>query len=133
MGKKLIMDEKYLVDTDVLIDYIRGNPKAANFLENTDISLLISAISVAELYAGVREGKEREEIESFISAFEFIPLSLEISKKGGLFRRDYGKSHGLGFADSLIAASAIHTDSTLVTLNTKHFQMFDKVLSPYKK
>lgn len=133
MGKKLIMNERYLVDTDVLIDYIRGNAKAANFLENTENSLLISAISVAELYAGVREGKEREEIESFISAFEFIPLSLEISKKGGLLRRDYGKSHGIGFADSLIGASAIHTDSTLVTLNTKHFQMLANVLSPYKK
>ena len=127
------MPLNYLVDTDVLIDYLRGNHKAIKFLESTDARLLISAISVAELYAGVRDGKERGEIDIFISAFKFIPIDFEISKKGGLIRRDYGKSHGCGFGDSLIAASAILTNSTVVTLNIKHFKMLENVKVPYKK
>ncbi|MFH1051565.1 MAG: type II toxin-antitoxin system VapC family toxin [bacterium] len=127
------MKERYLIDTDVLIDYFKGNPKAIKFLENPDIAILISAITVAELFAGVREGHERDKIESFISAFEFLPLTLEISKIGGLLKRDYGKSHGLGLADSLIAATSIITESTLITLNTKHFKMIKDVKAPYSK
>jgi len=127
------LKEKYLIDTDVLIDYIRGNSQAIKFLENTDNDLFISAITVAELFAGVREGSEQDKINVFISAFEFLPITHQIAQKGVLIRRDYGKSHGIGFGDSLIAASAIETDSTIVTLNFKHFQMFKNVIVPYKR
>ena len=53
------MTERLLIDTDVLIDYLKANSQAVNFLENLTQLLLISSITVAELYAGVREGKER--------------------------------------------------------------------------
>lgn len=127
------MNEKFLIDTDVLIDYFKGNPKAIDFMENLENELLISAITVAELFSGIREGKERQTIDAFISAFEFVPISLEIAKKGGLIRRDFGKSYGIGFGDSMIAATALETNSTLITLNLKHFKMLKNVLSPYKK
>jgi predicted nucleic acid-binding protein len=52
------MAEAYLVDTDVLIDYLRDHPQAVAFLEAQPGPLLISAITVAELYAGVGEGAE---------------------------------------------------------------------------
>lgn len=48
------MDEQFLVDTDVLIDYLRGRAEAVTYLESLEASLLISVITVAELYAGVR-------------------------------------------------------------------------------
>jgi predicted nucleic acid-binding protein len=127
------MKDRYLIDTDVLIDYFKDNPKAIEFLESPEITILISSITVAELFAGVRDGHEREKIENFISAFEFLPLTLEISRMGGLLKRDYGKSHGLGLADSLIAASSIISESTLVTLNIKHFKMIKNVKLPYSK
>ena len=53
--------------------------------------------------------------------------------RGGLFRRDYGKSHGVGLADALIAATAELAQATLVTLNAKHFPMLPTVLVPYQK
>jgi predicted nucleic acid-binding protein len=50
-----------------------------------------------------------------------------------LFRRDYGKSHGVGLADALIAASAEMRGAVLVTLNRKHFPMLPTVIVPYQK
>ena len=46
-----------VVDTDVLIDYLRDQPQAVVFLEGTEQPLAISAITVAELHAGVRDGE----------------------------------------------------------------------------
>jgi predicted nucleic acid-binding protein len=52
------MSERLLIDTDVLIDYLRDRAEAVSYLEGLTESLLVSVITVAELYAGVREGAE---------------------------------------------------------------------------
>jgi predicted nucleic acid-binding protein len=127
------MKERLLIDTDVLIDYLRANSQAVDFLENLTQLLLISSITVAELYAGVREGKEKTALDNFISVFEVVPIDEKIATLGGLYRRDYGKSHGVGLADALIAATAKVKQAKLVTLNQKHFPMLTDLIIPYKK
>jgi predicted nucleic acid-binding protein len=122
-----------LIDTDVLIDYLRGRAEAVSYLEGLQESLLVSAVTVAELYAGVREGDERTALEEFLAAFEIVPVDQAIAVKGGLYRRDYGKSHATGLADALIAATADSRQATLVSLNAKHFPMSPNVLVPYRK
>jgi predicted nucleic acid-binding protein len=122
-----------LVDTDVIIDYLRDRPEAVSYLENLTESLLISAVTVAELYAGVRDGAERTALDSFIQAFEIVAIDEEVAVKGGLYRRDYSKSHNTGSADALIAASAEIRNAELVTLNKKHFPMLRDVIVPYQK
>lgn len=127
------MNERLLIDTDVLIDYLRGVPQAVAYLEGRDEPLFVSVITVAELYAGVREGGERKALDTFLSAFEPAPLEPAVAESGGLFRRDYGKSHGTGLADALIAATAQHLSATLVTLNRRHFPMVERFCVPYEK
>jgi len=127
------MAERLLLDTDLLIDYLRGRAEAVSYLEGLTAPLLISAITVAELYAGVREGKERTRLDAFISAFEIVPVDSESAVRGGLYRRDYGKSHSVGLADALIGASAELQQAELVTLNQKHFPMLPSVIVPYVK
>ncbi len=122
-----------LIDTDVLIDYLRGQQEAVAFLDNATDDIAISAISVAELYAGVRQGAERRTLDTFIGAFEIIMVNREIAVQGGLYRRDFFRSHGVGLADALIAASAAFSGATLVTLNEKHFPMLNSVFVPYRK
>ena len=122
-----------LIDTDVLIDYLRGQADAVVYLESVAERLVISAITVAELYAGVREGTERLALETFLSAFEIVFVDQAISQRGGLYRRDLGKSHGVGLADALIAATAEELGVTLVTLNQKHFPMLANLTVPYRK
>ena|SRR6266498_2587032 len=123
----------FLIDTDVLIDYLRDQAEAVAYLHATTEPLLISAITVAELYAGVREGPERVALDEFIKAFEIVLVEKEIAVKGGLYRRDYSKSHGTGLADAIIAASSEIKRADLVTLNRKHFPMLSHVIVPYQK
>lgn len=127
------MADSLLIDTDVLIDYLRDKAEAVSYLENLREPLLISVITVAELYAGVRDGVERTKLDEFIRAFEIVPIDQEISVKGGLYRRDYMKSHNVGLADALIAATAEVHQARLVTLNGKHFPMLLNVVIPYQK
>ena len=122
-----------LVDTDILIDYLRGHPEAGAFLESRLDEVSISAVSVAELYQGVREGRERTLLARMVSALTVLPLTTEIAERAGLFRRDHRATTGCGLADCLIAATAARHGLELATLNGKHFTMLDHVVTPYSK
>lgn len=128
------MAQALLIDTDVQIDYLRDQEQTIAYLESlAELPLMISAVTVAELYAGVREGTERQALDAFAQAFEIVPLDSRIAVTGGLYRRNYGKSHGVGLADALIAASSEARGARLVTLNGKHFPMLTDVIVPYVK
>ncbi len=122
-----------LIDTDILIDYLRGNSKAIPFLEQSINDLYISAVSVAELSQGVREGSERTKLAKMISAFVVLPLTEEISVTAGLYRRDFRDHLGCGLADCMIAATASEHSLPLATLNGKHFKMLENTIVPYTK
>jgi predicted nucleic acid-binding protein len=122
-----------LLDTDVLIDYLRGENEAVAYLEDLTELLVVSSITVAELYAGVREGGERHILDQFLLVFEHVPIDTNIARQGGLFRREYGPSHGVGLADAIIAATAMNRKAKLVTLNKRHFPMLNDVQVPYHK
>ena len=127
------MGDRLMLDTDVIVDYLRGQDQAAEFLESCSETLMVSAITVAELFAGVRDGRERTALSAFLGAFEVVSISREVAERGGLHRRDFGKSHNTGLADALIAAGTQDAGARLVTLNARHFPMLPDVLIPYRK
>lgn len=127
------MADRLLFDTDVLVAYLRGQEESESFLEARSETLLVSAVTVAELFAGVREGRERTALSTFLNAFEVVPITAEIAQRGGLLRRDFGRSHNTGLADALIAATALEAGARMVTLNAKHFPMLPDHLVPYTK
>jgi predicted nucleic acid-binding protein len=122
-----------LIDTDVLVDYLRGEPRALAYLKAARGAFRISCLTLTELYVGVRDGAEREALARLEELLEVIPVDREIAVQAGLFRRDYGKSHGTGLIDALIAATATVTRSRLITLNARHFPMLSDVIVPYRK
>ena len=122
-----------LIDTDIPIDYLRGEEKAAAFLENQDGLLWVSSISVAELYSGVRGVLETAALEELLQEFQVIPVDRVIAKRGGLFCRDFRGSHGVGLADAMIAATAEVHQFNFATLNRKHYPMLQRVAVPYRK
>jgi predicted nucleic acid-binding protein len=124
---------KYLVDTDVLIDFFRGNSNAKKFIKTNFESIILSSITVAELYSGVREGNERDNLNEFIDLIPIKPITEDVAVIGGLFKRDYFRSHGTGLADAIIAATAQTNDAILCTLNKKHFPMIKDLKVPYEK
>ena len=123
MGQGLIMAGSILLDTDVLVDFFRGHSKAVAFVNAHSARIILSSIVVAELYAGVKGDAEQDALENFVSLFRIVPVGAEIAKAGGLYKRDYGTSHGVGLADAILAATAEAENAELKTLNTKHYPM----------
>ena len=127
------MIQRYLLDTDILIEYLRGSQQAVDFVESLTGVLLLSIITVAELYSGVRDATEEKSIEQFLLAFEVLTIDETSARIAGLLRRDFRQSHGTGLADALISASAQTAHATLVTFNKRHFPMLDHVQVPYSR
>ncbi len=125
------MNERLLLDSNVLVDYLRGRAEALDYFAGLKDTPAISAVTVAELYAGVREGKERELLDGLVPEIDVFAVTVEIAMLGGLFRRQYLKSHRLDVADAIIAATADREKVKLVTLNRKHFPMFNDLITPY--
>ena len=126
------MTKRLLLDTDVLVDFLRGYSKAVKYIKTHSEEAVISAIAVAELYAGVRD-TERRQLDDFIALFNVLPISQEIAKTGGLYKQQFFKSHGIGLADAIIAATSVIHELELKTLNTRHYPMIKGLRAPYTK
>ncbi len=127
------LPNRYLLATDILIEYIRGQARAIAYVDELDGDLLVSAATVAELYAGVRNAAEQQRMDDFLSAMLFIPIDQSVAKQGGLYRQQYGKSHGTGLLDAMIAATAKTTGATLISFNKRHFPMVADLQVPYER
>ena len=124
---------RLLIDTDVMIEYLRGAEAAVAFLESLERRPATSVICVAELMAGVRDAQEETTLQQFLLAFELLPVDEEIARLGGQYRRTYMPSHNTGLADALIAATATQHGLRLATFNARHYPMFEDVLGPYPR
>ena len=122
-----------LLDTDVLVDHLRGVPGAVRYFRENAERVHLSVISIAELFAGVRDGEERDALSALRSSFPCLPIDVPIAERAGLFKREFAHSHRVGIADCLIAATAMNHGLTLQTLNTKQFPMFKGLKAPYRK
>jgi predicted nucleic acid-binding protein len=120
------MQHEPLVDTDVWIDYLRGHPQAIKCVKQLPERVWISAVSVAELHVGVREGTEREALTQLLSTLKVVEVNAVIATRGGLLRRDYGRSCRVGLNDALIGATALEMQLQLLTLNVEHYPELDK-------
>lgn len=122
-----------LIDTDVLVEYLRGRDEAVEYLEGLTPDLHLSVISVAELFAGVKGDEEEKSLNQLLQTFVVLPVTQKAARIGGLYRRDYGPGHGTGLADALIAATAEEAGADLVTFNQRHFPMLSKIVVPYDR
>ena len=122
----------YLLDTDVLIDFLRGHAPAVAWMQALQQQPMVSVITLAELRAGMRAGEEAA-LERLFDALIKVPVDEQIASHAGDLRRKFGPTHGTGLADALIAASAISHKVRLVTLNVKHFPMLEDLAPPYLK
>lgn len=127
------MNPEFLVDTDVMVDFLRGDSKAVDFIKNAADRVALSVIVCAELYSGARDEKDRHALDGLLEHFSIFPVQADIARDGGLLRKQYGKSHGVGLADALIAATAIHYGLDLKTCNVRHFPMFPALKPAYPK
>jgi toxin FitB len=100
-----------LVDTDVLIDHLRG----ARAFVLGDVHVSYSVVTRAELFAG--RPSEEGAVRTLLGPFREIPIDRAIAELGGRLRRD----HGVRIADALIAATALVHELGLATRNVRDF------------
>jgi predicted nucleic acid-binding protein len=112
-----------LIDTDIAIDYLRGDQAALPLVNRLwqEGQAMMSVLSVFELTAGMRD-KEKGATMNFIAACSLVDLSPEISVKGGALYRTYrAKGITLSPIDCLIAATALVKGYKVATRNVKHY------------
>ncbi|MCK4731813.1 MAG: type II toxin-antitoxin system VapC family toxin [Methanophagales archaeon] len=114
---------KVLIDTDILIDHLRGLDKAKEYLkkiESGKVKGVISVITEAELSAGesMRDILVQMKVRRLVRILEKVEVTSEIAWKAGELRRDYK----CRLMDALIAATAMKLNLKLVTRNIKHYE-----------
>ena len=102
----------YLIDTDILVDYIRGNLDAAAYLQSLD-EWSYSVVTAMELFAGAQNKREIRAIEKVLKNFRETPLSRTIGSRGREIVKDYVKSDGIDPLDAMIAAAKSDGPSSL--------------------
>ena len=119
---------KILVDTDVLIDFLRRKEKAAKILDEASDNgdLYCSVITLAELYAGMRPA-EKEDTEKLVAGMTILPVTESIARRGGRLRND-ARPRNILLPDCLIAATALEEECRLLTFNEKDYPFSDVVL-----
>jgi predicted nucleic acid-binding protein len=91
-------------------------------LEAAGVPTYCTAISWAEIFAGIRPGEEPA-AQAFFEARGEILLDAAVGRRAGAYLARYAKSHGLELADALIAAAATTSGVQLWTLNRRHYPM----------
>lgn len=122
-----------LVDTSILIDYLRGQQAAASLLEmeRRDSPLHASEITRLQVLPGMRPA-EKDATESLLSTLLWHPVDASVAEAAGaLGRRWLASHHAIDSADLAIAATANLNQLRLLTRNVRHFPMFDGLRSPY--
>lgn len=114
---------KFLVDTTLLVEHLRGSEKARIFLQ--DDSPYISTVSIAELIQGSRDNKELMAAIKLCSSLSEIAIDKKISNKAIELMKKFYLSKGLRFLDALIAATALENKLSLITGNLKHFRFIE--------
>ena len=113
-----------LVDTDVLIWYMRGNENAFQTIEDLK-TFSISVVTYMELVQGMRNKKELNSLRLALRNWNarVVYISEEISAKAMFFVEQHFLSHTLELADALIGASAVAYSLPLLTGNHKHYKV----------
>ena len=123
-----------LVDSDVLIEHLRGNTAARGWLVSARQSsgpLAISVVSLTEVAGGMREA-ERREVMRLLGSMHRFEVSEQVAWRAATLMREYRRSHsGIALGDYLIAATALTEGLELATLNLRHFPMFPGLARPF--
>jgi len=124
-----------LIDTNIIVDFLRGYSKAKPVFEKIEqnkIDAAFSTITEAEIFSGKRcdSLEEQQKIDALLSLMKRLPVDKKVARKAGELKR----KHNIAIPDALIAATAITNNiKNISTKNKKHFIKIKeiKIIEPY--
>jgi predicted nucleic acid-binding protein len=112
----------YTLDTNAIIYYLKADKVVVSFLDDIlkrDVPIYISSITEAELFSySDLEAQEIVQIESILETLSIISIDSRIARIAGSIRA----KNRTGLADSIIAATALFTGTSLLTRNVRDFR-----------
>lgn len=112
-----------IIDTDVLIWYLRGNETSKKTVEE-NIPFSISVVTYMELVQGMINKTEMKKFQKQLRSWNvnIIQIDKEISARAMFYVQEYALNHSMMLADGLIAATAVQYGEILLTANDKHYK-----------
>jgi predicted nucleic acid-binding protein len=117
-----------LIDSDVLIWYIRGNENAKNVVNN-NMPFKISVINYMEIIQGMKNKDELKSLQKYLKKWSvnIIQISGSISTRAMFLVEDYFLSHSLELSDAIIASTALENHEIILTGNDKHYKFIPNI------
>ena len=118
-----------MLDTDILSEFLRGNPKVVvkvdEYLKEFGF-ISLSIITYYEILNGLLYKDARKQLtkfEDFVELNKVVPLTLRTAKISAEIQADLRKKGTvIGHTDTLIAGIAMANEMQLITNNTDHFR-----------
>jgi len=127
------MGKGYLIDSNAVIDYLSGklHPKGMNFMHEIVNSIpCISVITQIEVLGYKTNQEDYKLLTGFVNDAVVFELSKEVVEKTIRIRKD----NKIKTLDAIIAATALATESIIITRNTKDFGKIEglEAINPYE-
>ena len=122
------MDDKILIDTDVLIDFLRGDDKTIELIKRIRAQRLVTTdINAFELYHGGYKSKNKQmniaNVEDLLNSLELLSTDrVSMKKAAELIAGLDKKGTSIDIADLFIASICLTSSASLLTRNKKHFE-----------
>ena len=116
-----------LLDTDIVIDFLRRRNYARKLLENwaEEGLLAISTLTHLEIYQGMRSGEEKA-TNVFLDGLISITVDVPIARRAGRMLRELrARGVTVSIGDAIIAATALQVNAPLLTNNVEHYPFAD--------
>lgn len=113
-----------IIDVDIITEVLRKNPLAKSFIINEvgSQNVILSRITVAEIQQGAINREDLHEMNKMLRQYLVVPIDYSISNNFASLFENFTLSHNCGIADTLVAATALHYNLPLLTINHKHFK-----------
>ncbi len=112
-----------IIDTDVLVWYLRGSESAKKAVEE-NLPFSVSVVTLMELMQGMKNKEEMKRLQKQMRKWNvnIIQIDKEVSARAMFYVQEYALSHSMMLADGLIAATVVQNGETLLTANEKHYK-----------
>ncbi|MCK5720270.1 MAG: PIN domain-containing protein [Thiomargarita sp.] len=130
------MSEKYVIDTDILIYYLKNNHKVVeNFALKNSKNITTTIINYTELLFGSynssnkQRTKNLQNIRSFLANIEIIGFDIKAANKFAELKAKLKQEDNIiADMDLIIASICVAHNLILVTNNTKHFSRIEDLM-----